>query len=155
MKKIIFILMFSFIANLNFSQENIIPKNQLLDLKKKYNWSNEKVLIVNYYFPRKECHYNQYDDLKKGKIWFEDNIYKKINLSNAKNIFVYSDKIKARKIIDSKTCFEDFDNYFLKNFFKIKDNCFGIIIINDEGEFSFKIGEFSSDDVILLLKNVN
>ena len=52
MKKIIFILILLFIANLSFSQENIIPKNQLLDLKKKYNWTNEKVLIVNQYCPK-------------------------------------------------------------------------------------------------------
>lgn len=155
MKKTFILFTLSFLANFTFSQENTIPKDQLLNLKQIYNWTNEKVLVVNFYYPKKKCHYDQYGNLKNGKKWFEADIYKDINLSNIKNIYVYSDKIKAQKIIDNKTCFEDFENYFLKNFFNMYDNCYGIIAINNDGKFSYKIGEFSSKDVILLLENVN
>ena len=97
----------------------------------------------------------QNENLKNGSQWFDNNIYKTINLSNTKNIFVYSDKLAAKKIIDNNRFFEDFENYFLNNFFNANDNCYGVIAINSDGRYSYKFGEFSTEDVTLLLKNVN
>lgn len=152
-KIILFILLF--IGNFSFSQVNVIPKEELETLKQSYKWNEEKILIVNFYLPKNKCHYNQYENLKNGQKWFDDNIYKTINLSNTKNIFVYSDKLAAKKIIDNIRFFEDFDNYFQNNFFNVNDNCYGVIAINSKGKYSFKIGEFSTEDVTLLLKNMN
>ena len=116
MKKIFIFFIFLFIANFTFSQENRIPKEKLETLKNVYKWNDEKILIVNFYLPKNKCHYNQYQNLKNGSQWFDNNIYKTINLSNTKNIFVYSDKLAAKKIIDNNRFFEDFENYFLNNF---------------------------------------
>ena len=155
MKKIFLFFIFLFIANFTFSQENRIPKEKLETLKHFYKWNDEKILIVNFYLPKNKCHYNQYENLKNGSQWFDNNIYKTINLSNTKNIFVYSDKLAAKKIIDNNRFFEDFENYFLNNFFNANDNCYGVIAINSDGRYSYKFGEFSTEDVTLLLKNVN
>ena len=151
-KNILFFLLF--IGNFTFSQINVIPKEELETLKQSYKWNEEKILIVNFYLPKNNCHYNQYENLKNSKQWFDDNIYKTINLSNTKNIFVYSDKLTAKKMIDNNSFFEDFENYFLTNFFNENDNCYGVIVINSSGKCAFKIGEFSTEDVIMLLKNV-
>jgi hypothetical protein len=62
-------------------------------------------------------------------------------------------KVKTKK--SDKEFFEDFENYFLSNFFNVNDNCYGVIAINSDGRYSYKIGEFSTEDVTLLLKNVN
>jgi hypothetical protein len=155
MKKIIISFILLFTVNFTFSQYNVIPKEQIETLKKSYNWNDEKILIVNFYLPKNKCHYNQYENLKNGSQWFDNNIYKTINLSNTKNIFVYSDKLAAKKMIDNNRFFEDFENYFLSNFFNVNDNCYGVIAINSDGRYSYKIGEFSTEDVTLLLKNVN
>ncbi len=155
MKKIFIFFIFLFIANFTFSQENRIPKEKLETLKHVYKWNDEKILIVNFFFFFNKCHYNQYQNLKNGSQWFDNNIYKTINLSNTKNIFVYSDKSAAKKIIDNNRFFEDFENYFLNNFFNANDNCYGVIAINSDGRYSYKFGEFSTEDVTLLLKNVN
>lgn len=155
MKKPFILFIFLFIANFTFSQEHRIPKEKLETLKHVYKWNDEKILIVNFYWPKNKCHYNQYENLKNGSLWFDNNIYKTIKLSNTKNIFVYSDKIAANKIIDNIRFFEDFENYFLNNFFNVNENCYGVIAINSDGRYSYKIGEFSTEDVILLLKNVN
>jgi hypothetical protein len=155
MKKLVLLVYLTFVSNLIFSQENNIPKDQLLKLKELYKWNEEKVLIVNFYFPKKNCRYNHYEDLKKGRNWFINNIYKSINLSNVKNIFVYSDKIAAKKIIDNEQCFEDYENFFLKNFFIEDGYCHGIMVISNEGKISYMFGEFLSEHVELLLKNVN
>lgn len=155
MKKIFILFILLLIGNFTFSQDNVIPKEELATLKQSYKWNEEKILIVNFYLPKNKCHYNQYENLKNGSQWFDNNIYKTINLSNTKNIFVYSDKLAAKKIIDNNRFFEDFENYFLNNFFNPNDNCYGVIAINSDGRYSFKSGEFSTDDVTLLLKNVN
>lgn len=155
MRKIFIFFLLLFLANFTFSQENRISKVKLETLKLLYKWNDEKILIVNFYLPKNKCHYNQYENLKKGSQWFDNNIYKTINLSNTKNIFVYSDKLAAKKIIDNNRFFEDFENYFLNNFFYANDNCYGVIAINSDGRYSLKFGEFSTEDVSLLLKNVN
>ena len=49
MKKIFIFFIFLFIANFTFSQENIIPKEELETLKQSYKWNEEKILIVNYF----------------------------------------------------------------------------------------------------------
>ena len=155
MKKIFISFILLFITNFTFSQENLIPKDQLVKLKQVYKWNDEKILLVNFYLPKKNCHYNQYQNLIKGKKWFNDNIYKNINLSNIKKIFVYSDKFEAKDIIDNNSFFVDFENYFLNNFFDVNNNCYGIIAINSNGKHSFKIGEFLTEDVVSILTNVN
>lgn len=155
MKKALILYILLFITNFTFSQVNIIPKEKLETLKQVYKWNDEKILLVNFYLPKNNCHYNQYENLDRSKNWIENNIYYSINLSNIKKIYVYSDKFKALQIIDNKRCFEDFENYFYNNFFNANETCFGIIAINSDGRYSIKIGEFTKEDVNLLLKNIN
>jgi hypothetical protein len=155
MKRIVIPFILSLIANFAFSQENVIPKEQLETLKQVYKWNDEKILLVNFYLPKNNCHYNQYDNLDRSKNWIDYNIYNSINLINIKKIYVYSDKFNAIQIINNKRCFEDYENYFLKNFFNASEACFGIVAINSDGKYSIKIGEFTTEDVNLLLKNVN
>ena len=155
MKKIVILFILIFTANFTFSQENKIPKEKLETLKRFYNWNDEKLLIVNFYLPKNSCHYNQYNDLKSGKKWIENNIYKNIELNNIKNIFIYSESQEAKSIIDNISCFFDYENYFLNTFFNVKNHCYGIVVINENGNFIHKLGEFSKYDVKRLINKVN
>ena len=55
MKKIFISFILLFITNFTFSQENLIPKDQLVKLKQVYKWNDEKkILLVNFYLPKKK-----------------------------------------------------------------------------------------------------
>lgn len=77
-----------------------------------------------------------------------------MKLENVHNIFVYSDSNKAKEVIDSKNHFSDIDNFFLDNFFIEDKTCFGILIINKNGNVQKKSGEYIQKDILKLMKKL-
>lgn len=153
MKNII-ILLIAIFSITTFSQENKIEKEQLDIIKELYNWNNEKYLIVNFTQPRYNCHYDNYQHLDNYKKWLNDNVYKNVDLNNCKSIYVFSDKKAAEKIIDNIIYFEDYNSYFLNNFLNIKENCYGLLIIRQDGIFDKLIGEYLKKDVENMLETL-
>ena len=151
MKKLflLLILAIGFLSFDKFEKEDAnkkLTKTELEFIKENYNWNSEEFLIINFTMPKNSCHYNNYANLKKSSKWWTS-FYSKMKLDNVHNIFVYSNSYKAKKIIDSKTHFEDTDSFILANFFSKDKSCYGIVIINKNGAFQKKAGEYVQKDI--------
>ena len=132
------------------SQNKKLSKEQLEFFKENYDWSSEKFFIINYRQPKLSCHYDNYKNMYKSRSEWKK-YYSKITLENTLNIFVYSDKKRAEKIIDSKKHFSD-KNYFLYlNFFSKEKTCYAVLIANSKGEYQQKNGEYSQKDIIKMI----
>ena len=155
------ILLFTFLI-LSFTvrsqikiSDSINPTRVIInEFKLNYNWGEEKILIINFSFPLKSCHYNHYENLKAGKLWW-NNFYKKINLENIANRFVYSDSIKAKKIIDYQSHFPDKNNFILNNFFINTMECYGVILINEHGDYRIKKGEYLENEIVQFIRELS
>lgn len=145
MKKYIILIILSF--QLGFAQEKIIPKDQMNSIRYEYNWKDEKLLIINYRFPQDYCPRENYTNLDRTYKWLMTNVHNNLDTLNSRNIFIYSDKLAAKPILDNITHYDDIGHYFLKNFFDKKNNCIGLLIINKRGQYKYIIGEYSSKDI--------
>lgn len=141
------ILFFFITTQFAFAQEKTIPQNQITAIKDAYNWTEEEYIIINYRFPKDYCSYENYGELEKSYTWLTNKVYTKVNPENHRNIFVYADKLAAKKILDNKTHYDDIGFYFLKNFFDKKGNCYGVLIINKNGQYKYILGEYSYIDI--------
>jgi hypothetical protein len=147
MKKLVILtLLVLFVENV-FSQENVLPKNQLISIKNEYDWKKEDYIIINYRMPIQNCPYDSYSNLDKTALWLQKSVYGRVTVENYRNIFVYADKLAAKKILDFKTHYDDIGHYFLKTFFDIKGSCYGVLVINKEGKYNYIIGEYSHIDI--------
>lgn len=77
-----------------------------------------------------------------------------MKLENVRNIFVYSDYEKAKKIIDSKKPYRDIDALFFNKFFSKEHTCNGIIMVNKKGVFKKKAGEYTQENIRELLNDL-
>jgi hypothetical protein len=134
-----------------FESQKVITPSQLKFIKEKYKWNSEGLLIINFVQPNQNCFYDTNSNLENSIKWWEK-FYSKIDLTNVKNIYVYSDKISAKKIIDFQTKFEDYNDFLLRNFFNIKKECYGILVLNSKGEYEILEGEYSEKQVENFIK---
>lgn len=148
MKYIFFLIL---AIQLGFSQEKVIPKDQMESIRYEYNWKEEEAfLIVNYRFPQDYCPYENYTELQNTYNWLNNKVYSKVDMTKSRNVFIYADKLAAKPILDNETHYDDIGHYFLKNFFDKKGNCIGLLIINQKGAYQLIIGEYSSKDILNL-----
>lgn len=153
MKRIILLALISSII-MSFNQienKKVLTETQLKFIKEKYKWNSENILIINFVQSSKNCFYDNNANLDNSVKWWEK-FYSKIDLNNVSNIYVYSDKISAKKIIDSEKRFEDYDDFLLTNFFNVKKECYGILVINSVGEYEIAEGEYSEKQVENFIK---
>ena len=130
-----------------------LTETELKFVKENYNWNSKEILIVNFRMPKSSCHFNNYANLKKSSDWWIK-YYSKMELVNVYKIFVLSDSQKAKTIIDSKKHFADMNSFFLNKFFKKDKACFGIVVINQNGEFQKKAGEYTQEHITELINNL-
>lgn len=136
------------------SEIKTIPIEQLNAIKEKYNWKNERYLIVNFKNLQSICSYDVYEDLVNAYNLYEKKAYEKINLSNSRNIFVYADKDLAKSIIDYKTHYEDIGLYFMKSYFNQDNTCVGVMIINQKGNYLVETEEYNTFTVTNLMEKL-
>jgi len=154
-----FLLLFLAIGFLSFKElenEGYIEKiteTELKFVKENYKWNSEEFIIINFRQPKSSCHYDNYKNLKKSSEWWIK-YYLEMELINVRNIFVYSDKEKAKKIIDRKNHFDDMNSLFLNKFFSKDKTCYGILIINKNGDFQKKAGEYTHENIMELINNL-
>ncbi|MBP9849717.1 MAG: hypothetical protein KBC58_09800 [Flavobacterium sp.] len=99
--------------------------------------------LINYVQPISDCFYNHYTQ-KCNVDWFEQNLYKKFSLP--------TDMIKLyyqHKKIDSNKCISksDKEGYLYETFFDENKLCYGLIVINSEGQFRVFTGEYGKKDI--------
>jgi hypothetical protein len=144
MKKIsflVFILLLTTSFN-RFEETARIPETQLKFIKEKYKWDGEEILIINFTHKNENCFYNNNKASKEETVKWWKKYYSTIDLKNTLNIFVYSDKTSLAKMFDIPKCYEDYDDFLLKNFFNRKKECYGVLVINSIGEYRIKEGEY-------------
>lgn len=141
------LLLLLFVVQFSFAQERTIPKKDLETIKYEYNWKNEPYLIVNYRFPKDYCPYENYGELDKSYTYLNNKIYSKIDMKNYRNVFIYADKLAAKSILDNKTHYDDIGFYFLKQLSENKGSCYGVLVINKNGQYNYILGEYSSKDI--------
>ncbi|WP_430400878.1 hypothetical protein [Flavobacterium sp.] len=154
MKNIVLLLLLVIFSENIFSQDKALPKNQMVSIQYEYEWKNEDFLIVNYRMPNDYCPYENYSGLDKSYLWIKKSIYDRVTVKNYRNIFVYADKLAAKKILDFKTHYNDIGRYFLKTFFDKKGSCYGVLVINKEGKYNYIIGEYSHIDIQNLIDSL-
>ena len=77
MKKLIFLFILISLSENIFSQEKLLPKNQMVSIKYEYDWKNEDFLVVNYRMPNDYCPYENYSGLDKSYLWVKKSILNK------------------------------------------------------------------------------
>ena len=110
-------------------------------------------MIVNFRQPKSSCGYDNYKNLKKSSEWWTE-FYSEMDLEKIRNIYIYSDSERAKKIIDSKNHFEDINSLFSKKFFSEDKTCYGILVISRQGYFQKKAGEYTQKNVDELISKL-
>ena len=155
MKRIILLAFFTLIIMgfTPFETKKSLTQTQLKFIKDNYKWNTEKLLIINFRHKRENCFYDNTTNLEGGRNWWSK-FYSKINLNKVLNIYVYSDSVSAKKIIDTKTKFEDYVDFLLATFFNTKKECYGILVINSNGEYEIHEGEYTVKQVKGFIKTL-
>jgi len=129
-----------------------IDENQLDFIKNNYNWKTARILIVNYKQPLSSCHFNNHTISNKSKFW--KRFYSNIDTENCKNINVMANGEKNFKNIDNKNIFDDKYDWLLYKFFIRKTSCFGVLVINSEGDYMQFNGHYSERQVSKYIGNL-
>lgn len=154
MKKLTILFAVFIVLNSFSIYENKFSKTELDKIKINYNWKDEKFLIINYFMPKSSCHYDNYTNPEKTKLWFDNNVYSNLDIESSKNICVFSDYEYVDDIIDEETYFADTNNFFLNKIFDSFRGCNGLIIINSDGKYNYYEGEYSKNNVKTILKEL-
>ena len=145
------------IADVNNESQNYYSGNinaeQLNFIKLNYNWNDEEILIINYKQPISYCHFNNNKITDSGIKWWKD-FYSKINTENYLNIQVLANGERVRSWLDNVNYFDDKNNFLLENFFSRKKTCFGVLIVNNEGNYIQYNGHYSEIQVTLIIENL-
>ena len=85
--------------------------------------------------------------------WFEKNVYNKVNLDNETLKLYFRNKIiKPSK----RVCrvIHDSNDYLYKTFFKKNELCYGLIVINENGEFITFTGEYTHKTINIFIEDL-
>lgn len=119
-------------------------------IKKNYKWNSEKFLVITFRQSRSKCHYDNYKVIRNStaiRRGFK-NLTDNTKDFDTKIITVSSDKKKVEKYVDNETSFYDLYDFLGFRFFSKNKSCYGLIVINQSGQFISQVGEYS-------IKNIN
>lgn len=137
--------------------EGKLDEAQLTFLKNNYHWKDEKILIINYNQPISFCHFDNNKITPESKKWSE-NFYKKINTENCLIIKVLANGERVQNKLDDIKYFDDKMDFLQMNFFYKRKSCFGVLVLNQFGDYVQYNGHYDEDQVdhfIKVLKNKN
>ncbi len=122
-------------------------------IKQYYHWKDEEILIINYKQPISSCHFDNNTITSKGKKWWKD-FYSKINTDNTLNIQVLSNGEKVKYKLDDFNFFDDKNDLLLNNFFNRKKSCFGVLVLNKDGNYFQYNGHYSERQVEVFIDSL-
>lgn len=107
--------------------------------------------LINYKQPVSDCLHKNYAGSDCDNSWLEKNVYNKISLNESIiKMYFQHKKVKNKR---NKKCEvkEDIGHYLYDTFFKKNELCYGLIVVNSEGEFRAFTGEYSDNSILNLL----
>ena len=122
-------------------------------IKQYYHWQDEEILIINYKQPISSCHFDNNTITSKGKKWWKD-FYSDINTANTLNIQVLANGEKVKNKLDDLNFFDDKNDLLLNNFFNRKRSCFGVLVVNKNGDYFQYNGHYSESQVGAFIENL-
>lgn len=130
-----------------------IDSEQLLFIKDSYNWNTEKILIINYSQPISSCHFNNNQITTESEKWWKD-FYSVINTEDCLNIKVLANGERIKRKLDNIHYFDDKNEFLLDSFFARKKSCFGVLVINEQGDYIQYNGHYSERQVAKFIENL-
>ena len=128
--------------------------SQNLDLiKQHYHWKDEEILIINYKQPISSCHFNNNKITSKSKNWWNE-FYFKIKTDNTLNIHVLANGEKVKNKLDDLKYFDDKNDLLWNNFFYRKKSCFGVLVLNKDGDYFQYNGHYSERQVEVFIDSL-
>ena len=110
-------------------------------------------MIINYRQPLSDCHFDNHKITSDSKKWWTE-FYSKVDVDNSLNIDVFSNGEKIRKKMDNRNYFDDKDDFLLNNFFDRKKSCFGIMVLNQQGQYFQFNGHYSEKQVEIFINEL-
>jgi hypothetical protein len=158
MKKQLFIILCCLFTFYSFGQNDKKPINydftgklnevQMKFMMDYYNWNSKEILIINFIQPRSDCHFDNHTHNLENTKWWKD-YYKKIDIKDCSNIFVCAEKHKR-----DKTLYYDKANFLYDNFFNRKESCYGVLVLNKNGDYLQFNGHYSEKQVSKYIENL-
>lgn len=162
MKKILLLPCLLFFISSYCQTNPRIKKGQLLAeelsfIKTTYKWNTQDFLVISFRQSSSKCHYDNYKSLRNSSIKRRGfkNMREKTITFDTKIISVSADKNKIENYIDNEEVFFDLYDFMGFRFFSKDKSCFCLIVINNKGEFRTKVGEYSIDNIIAFLTELN
>ena len=156
MKNLLLILLLISGINNSFAQQKIskgnITEKEIDFLSSTLKWK-DSTMVIHFLQPKKNCHYNNYKNLKGSRRWYKD-YNSKINALSAQYRFVYSDASAAENVIDNKVGFPDTDDFFLSKFFNKTPYCHAVMVINRKGSYILKDSEYSDEEITEMINSL-
>lgn len=130
-----------------------VDSQDLILIRQYYHWKDEDILIINFKQPVSSCHFNNNKITSKGKKWWKD-FYSKNNTENTLNIQVLANGERVKNKLDDLTFFDDKNDLLLNNFFNRKSSCFGVLVVNKDGDYFQYNGHYSERQVRVFIENL-
>lgn len=154
------LILFLSVLNLTFSQDKNVQSGQLNSkqfefVNKAFKWGTKEFLIINYTHSKENCSYDVGANIGKNTSinWWEK-FYKTLDTTNIANRFVYADKLAAEKIINEHTHFLDNLNFVFNTFLSKYRNCYGVVVINKNGNYFVKGSEYTFEDILSFIDSL-
>lgn len=119
---------------------------QLLFIKSNYNWNNKKVLIIKYRQPISYCHFDN-NKITIGVEKWRKNVYSHKYADNCLIIEVLANGERVKKKLDNVNFFDDKNDFLLNSFFNRRKSCFGVLVVNNTGDYIQYNGHYSEKQV--------
>ncbi|WP_191859264.1 hypothetical protein [Hanstruepera ponticola] len=125
-----------------------LNEGQMKFMNNYYNWDSKEILIINFSQPRSDCHFDNHIHKTGYTKWWKD-FYEKIDIKDCSNIFVCSEKHNR-----DKTLFYDKANFLYDNFFSRKESCYGVLVLNKNGDYLQFNGHYTEKQVSKFKENL-
>ncbi|RKS42478.1 hypothetical protein BC962_3292 [Gillisia mitskevichiae] len=153
----IFLVILSFFTLSNGSNEiqsdYKLDDSELIFIRENYDWNKSDLIIINFREPRDNFWYDSYKNLENSNNWW-NKFYSHIDLVNTRNIFIYSDSKIMKSVIDFEKHYPDDSKFFLNKFFNKNNTCFGLLVINKNGNYLVKNGEYTKTDILTMINRL-
>jgi len=130
-----------------------LSKERVEFLKNNYDWVSGNILIINFLQLRSDCHFDNHKHSNEGKRFWKE-FYSKINTDNCSIISVCAGGHKNNQSIYKRNYDVDKNGFLLNNYFKRKKSCFGVMVINEKGDYLQYNGHYYKKQVSKYIENL-